>query len=539
MYKLPHAIDRSSLLKLRTFPALVSALGAAVVIAQLSLGGRAHAEEVIDEPLPEPSLNQGQAKNAEPGPAAASVKAAENIDLSQPVIASSSPEPLDTKASNSVSNTAPVNTKPVGTGSDAQTNPQAEPLASALPSPRSSTAVSIQQELEQNTEAGASGEVQQTKSGAAAAKKPSEAGEAANKQQAAQPASEQEESSEKAQQDWLFLNTLIPPATTTRLSWAADQGFEGIATPTPVLVAHGASPGPKLCLTAAVHGDELNGIEIVRRLMYSIDASALRGTVIGVPIVNLQGFVRSSRYLTDRRDLNRFFPGNPQGSSAARIAHSFFSQVIRHCDMLVDLHTGSFYRTNLPQLRANIKDKKVLELSSSFDDIAVLHSEGGPGTLRRAAVDIGIPAVTLEAGGPMELNESDVAKGVKAINTLLDRRDMLDTLSFWGAPQPTYYGSLWVRADQGGILFSEIKLGAKVKEGQLLGRVTDPITNIHQDILSPIDGRILGMALNQVVQPGFAAYHIGMQAAADEVEQLPPQTQEPQDEHEENAIDYD
>lgn len=308
----------------------------------------------------------------------------------------------------------------------------------------------------------------------------------------------------------VLLNKKIPRGTTTRLAWSPDQSFEGIATPTPVLIARGAKPGPKLCLTAAVHGDELNGIEIVRRVMYNIDVDKLTGTVIGVPIVNLQGFRRSSRYLTDRRDLNRFFPGNPNGSSASRIAYSFFRELVMHCDKLVDLHTGSFYRTNLPQLRADLNNPQVLALTQAFDAIAVLHSEGATGTLRRAAVDIGIPAVTLEAGGPMELDESYVNQGVKAVNTLLDKLGMLDTISFWGSPQPTYYSSIWVRADQGGILFSEIKLGARVREGDLLGKVTDPITNIHALILSPVNGRVIGMAVNQVVLPGFAAYHIGI-----------------------------
>jgi len=308
----------------------------------------------------------------------------------------------------------------------------------------------------------------------------------------------------------VILNTKVPPGTTTRLSWSPDKSFEAIATPAPVLIAHGAEAGPVLCLTAAIHGDELNGIEVVRSVMYDIDATKLKGSVIGVPIVNLQGFRRSSRYLTDRRDLNRFFPGNPDGSSASRIAHSFFNKVISHCDYLVDLHTGSFYRTNLPQLRANLRDERVLKLTKAFDAIAVLHSEGAIGTLRRAAVDADIPAVTLEAGGPMELNKDYVAQGAKAINTLLDKLGMLDTLSFWESPQPAYYSSLWVRADQGGILFSEAKLGGKVRKGDVLGRVTDPITNLKSLIYSPVNGRIIGMAVNQVVLPGFAAYHIGI-----------------------------
>ena len=353
---------------------------------------------------------------------------------------------------------------------------------------------------------------------------------------------------ENIRQPLVLLNTAVPPGTTTRLSWKPDQSFQGIATATPVLVVHGAQFGPTLCLTAAVHGDELNGIEVVRRVMYDIDVNELAGTVIGVPIVNLQGFRRSSRYLTDRRDLNRFFPGNPTGSSASRIAYSFFQEVINKCDKLVDLHTGSFYRTNLPQLRADLGNKDVVEFTQAFDAIAVLHSEGAMGTLRRAAADAGIPAVTLEAGGPMELDEAYVTQGVKAVNTLLDKLGMLDTINFWGTPQPTYYNSLWIRADQGGILFSEIKLGARVRKGDLLGMVTDPITNVRSLIISPVNGRVIGMAVNQVVLPGFAAYHIGIDPASrppvDEdgvltIEEAPEGAQDNDEEEEASFDDFD
>ncbi|MGI9307639.1 MAG: M14 family metallopeptidase, partial [Gammaproteobacteria bacterium] len=213
----------------------------------------------------------------------------------------------------------------------------------------------------------------------------------------------------------ILLGANVPPSTATRLAWAPRLSFEGITSPTPVLVVHGANPGPVVCLTAAIHGDELNGIEIVRRILYNIEPEELSGTVIGVPIVNLQGFQRSSRYLTDRRDLNRFFPGDPTGSSASRKAYSFFNQVVLGCDALVDLHTGSFHRTNLPQLRADLSNPGVVELTQGFGATVVLQSEGTLGTLRRAAVETGIPAVTLEAGEPQRLQEDAVSHGVKGI----------------------------------------------------------------------------------------------------------------------------
>ncbi|BFM07829.1 succinylglutamate desuccinylase/aspartoacylase domain-containing protein [Halioxenophilus aromaticivorans] len=310
----------------------------------------------------------------------------------------------------------------------------------------------------------------------------------------------------------VILNTEVPPSTTTRLSWSPEQSFEMISTPTPVLIAHGVKPGPVLCLTAALHGDELNGIEVVRRVLYNIDPTELSGTVIGVPIVNLQGFRRSSRYLVDRRDLNRYFPGNPEGSSASRLAYSFFTQVISHCDALVDLHTGSFYRTNIPQLRADISNPAVVKLTQGFGATMVLQSAGAEGTLRRAAVEAGIPAVTLEAGESMRLQERSVAHGVKGIHTLMDHMGMVKRFSLWGDPEPVYYQSVWVRAERGGILFSSVVLGDKVDAGDLLGEVRDPITNRKTKIVSPHDGRVIGMAVNQVVQPGFAAFHVGIRA---------------------------
>ena len=317
-----------------------------------------------------------------------------------------------------------------------------------------------------------------------------------------------------------LLGKSIEPGRFRTLSWNPGQSFSSIDTPVPVLVARGKNPGPTVCLTAAVHGDELNGIEMVRRTMYQLNPERMNGNVIGVPIVNLDGFRRGSRYLADRRDLNRHFPGNPKGSAADRIAYSLFQEVIRpNCQFLVDLHTGSLKRTNLPQIRGDLTNEPVFSFSRHFGGITVLHGRGSKGTLRRAAVDAGIPAVTLEAGGPNELEESAVDGGVQAIETLLQNLSIQPTLRFWGTPQPVFYHSDWVRADQGGILMSAVRLGATVKEGDILGRVVDPVTNTGSNITAPFSGRVIGMAFNQVVQTGFAAYHIGVQKAAEVVQE--------------------
>lgn len=314
-----------------------------------------------------------------------------------------------------------------------------------------------------------------------------------------------------------LLDTVVPPATAMRLSWQPSESLGGLSMPTPVLVVNGTQTGPVLCLTAAIHGDELNGIEIVRRILHDIDPNELSGVVIGVPIVNLQGFQRASRYLVDRRDLNRFFPGNPQGSSAARIAYSFFHEVISHCQFLVDVHTGSAHRTNLPQIRANLHHTKVEKFARAFGIPVILHSVGTEGMLRYAAVNADIPAVTLETGESMTLQESAVEHGINGIQILLSEMNMLKNTLVWNDPESVYYHSAWVRVDHGGVLLSNVGLGDRVIKNKVLGVVTDPITNKRSEIISPYTGQIIGMAVDQIVMPGFAGFHIGIQQAGEKV----------------------
>jgi predicted deacylase len=309
-----------------------------------------------------------------------------------------------------------------------------------------------------------------------------------------------------------LFNTEVLPNTSTRLAWSSGIQIAGLAQPTPVLVVNGAHPGPTLCLTASIHGDELNGIEIIRRTVYDLDPKELSGTVIGIPIVNLQGFQQGSRYLPDRRDLNRHFPGTPTGSLADRVAYSLFQQVIVNCDMLVDIHTGSFRRNNLPQLRADMHVNEVARFTRGFDGIAVVHSVGNPGMLRSAAVDAGIVAVTLEVGESLRIQEDEIKAGVKSLKSMMEKQKMISRLFVWGQPETIYYNSYWLRTEHGGILFSQVELGDSVKPGDVLGVVSDPITNTEYNIVASTEGRVIGMAVDQVVMAGFAAYHLGTEA---------------------------
>ena len=327
-----------------------------------------------------------------------------------------------------------------------------------------------------------------------------------------------------------ILDRLVVPGSRMTLHWRPAGGISNAEIPSPVIVARGALPGPVLCLTAGIHGDEINGVEIVRQLAHGVDPTRLSGTVIGVPIVNVFGYSRGSRYLPDRRDLNRHFPGSRQGSIASRIAHGFFQDVVKHCEMLVDFHTGSFERTNLPQVRADLTHPEVLEFSRGFGNTVVLHSPGNRGMLRVAATQAGIPSVTFEAGSPTRLETHEIAEAVAAIERLMGKLAMLppaETPAGGGVgvladpaaaaaelePAPIFLDSRWVRANFGGLLVSEVRLGQRVLAGQRLGRIIDPVSNTERYILAPVPGRVIGMAQNLAVLPGYAAFHLGTETS--------------------------
>jgi predicted deacylase len=311
-----------------------------------------------------------------------------------------------------------------------------------------------------------------------------------------------------------LLGEEIAPGEQRRLEFATSESFAGVSVYAPVIAIRGLEAGPTLCLTAGIHGDELNGVEVVRRVLAENHPETLRGTLIGVPIANPHGFRRSSRYLPDRRDLNRYFPGRVHGSTAARMAFALFDGVVRYCEALVDFHTGSFHRTNIAQIRADLRHPEVAELAAAFGAPVVIQNAGSVGTLRRAATTAGIPAITYEAGRPIHLTEPEIESGVRGVRRLLHQKGMSDAAVEPEDRQEIYHASRWVRANDGGILLAHVALGAAVEEGQILGTVTDPISNERSEVRSPVSGRVIGMALDQVVIPGFAAFHVAIPGTA-------------------------
>lgn len=324
---------------------------------------------------------------------------------------------------------------------------------------------------------------------------------------------------EPSAQPFLLIGEMVAPGKSKSLRWNSPQSPGGVPIPLPVIVVNGSKPGPVLCLTAAIHGDELNGIEIIRRVMLDLDPKKLKGVIVGVPIVNLEGFWRKERYIGDRRDLNRYFPGNAEGSYPERVAHALFTEIIQPCDMVIDLHTGSFFRENLPQLRVDLTVESVAQIARSFGAITALQSIAPAGSLRGAATKAGVPTVVMEVGGPLSLETDKVVVGVKAIQTFLESLGMISKITLWPSSQPVFYRSKWIRADSGGILISKVGLGTAVKKGEVLGEISNPLTDSTFTVLSPMNGTVIGKAQNQFVSPGFGIFHMGVEPDVDPLEE--------------------
>lgn len=307
-----------------------------------------------------------------------------------------------------------------------------------------------------------------------------------------------------------LLGREIETGTSQRFAFVPDRTFEASYLNMPVFVARGASPGPTLCLAAGVHGDELNGVEIARRAFSGIDAGTLRGTVIALPAINAEGVRTGSRYLSDRRDLNRAFPGSAGGSVARLIAHKVFTEVLVHCDALVDLHTASKSRTNLPQIRADISDPEIRELAIHFGTGIVIAGKGPDGSLRREAAKAGIPSIIYEAGAPHRFQEDEIARGVTGIESVMAYLGTTDRPEREIPESRVYERSRWVRVrkKEGGFFFPEAALGDIVNKGETLGRIIDPLTDESHTVASSVAGEIIGMAFSRPVLPGYALYHV-------------------------------
>lgn len=286
----------------------------------------------------------------------------------------------------------------------------------------------------------------------------------------------------------------------------------------PMTVINGAQPGPCLWLSAAIHGDELNGVEIIRQVLAQVQPHTLSGRLIAVPIVNVFGFIEQSRYLPDRRDLNRSFPGSARGSLAARLAHLFMKEVVSHCTHGIDLHTASNHRTNWPQIRANLDDLETHRCAQAFNAPLMLHSNTRDGSLRQAAAQQGISVLLYEAGEALRFEPHAVQIGVAGIVRVMTTLGMLTAMSEQPISEQRQSlelrDSRWVRASRSGILRKHVVLGQQVSKKQHLGSISDALEDTRIKVYAPYAGVVIGYTQNPLVNQGDGIFHIARLSSA-------------------------
>ena len=279
----------------------------------------------------------------------------------------------------------------------------------------------------------------------------------------------------------------------------------------PVEIVHGRREGPVLMVCGAIHGDEINGVEIVRRVLTNTVLRNLRGTLVAVPIVNIFGFVQRTRYLPDRRDLNRCFPGSESGSLGGRIAYLLRTQIMEHVTHIIDLHTGAIHRFNLPQIRAELKTPETARMAEAFAAPIIINAGLREGSLRAYADSQNIPVITYEGGEALRFDEVVIASGVKGVMRVMRELKMTPAKKSVKPPRKrseVAASSQWVRADIDGIMRPVAKLGQKIRKGQKLAMVADPFGASETAIISPCSGIVICVNNLPLVNEGEAIYHI-------------------------------
>lgn len=315
---------------------------------------------------------------------------------------------------------------------------------------------------------------------------------------------------------------IIKPGTKTCVMLPSASLYTQSKMDIPVHIFHGRKAGPKIFIIGTIHGDELNSIEIIRRIHHHSSLKHLHGTLITIPVANIFGFVLQSRYLPDRRDLNRAFPGSKSGSLAARLADILINEVVVKCNYGIDLHTGGFGRTNMPQLRVNLETPGARELALAFDTPVILNAKIRDGSLRQAASELGIPLLVFEGGEALRFNESCIRTGVRGILKVLTLLGMIVNLTK-SSKRKKYEPvitetSSWARAPASGLVQPIVVLSQAVKKGDVLGYIHDPfLMNNSTSVKAPFSGIVIGKTNLPLVNEGDAMYHI---ASVDEIEKV-------------------
>lgn len=288
-----------------------------------------------------------------------------------------------------------------------------------------------------------------------------------------------------------------------------------------VRVVHGRRPGPTMFVSAAIHGDEIIGVEIVRRLLRASHLDQLRGTLLAIPIVNTFGFMGRSRYLPDRRDLNRTFPGSQQGSLAGRLAHLFMEEVVKRSSIGIDLHSAAIHRANLPQIRISPSKPETLSLARDFGAPLILTTRLRDGSLRQAAQNCGVDILLYEAGEGLRFDEFSVRVGVTGILRVMRRLEMISSRAASAPKTPSIHSrkSVWQRAPKGGLLRAYKSIGDQVEAGDVLGVISYPFGETDTEIRAEQPGLLIGRSNLPVLNEGDAIFHIAEIAHQTNVEE--------------------
>jgi len=317
----------------------------------------------------------------------------------------------------------------------------------------------------------------------------------------------------------------VAPGSRASIDLPVADLYTGTSLAMPVKVVCGKRAGPTLFVSAAVHGDELNGVEVVRRLLKRKALQSIRGTLIAVPVVNVHGFLNQSRYLPDRRDLNRSFPGSAKGSIASRLANTFLTEIVEKADAGIDLHTGAINRSNLPQIRANIDDPGTLEMAKAFGTPVVINSTIRDGSLRSCAAERGFPMLIYEAGEALRFDDLSIRAGLRGVLQVMRHIGMLPKSKKESMIVPVIADSTsWVRAPASGIVSHKAELGARVVEGQSLAVIGDPLGEAVERVNAPFAGIVIGRSNLPLAHEGDALFHVAafksVQRAENKVEEF-------------------
>ncbi len=308
--------------------------------------------------------------------------------------------------------------------------------------------------------------------------------------------------------------TTVAPGEREEVEIHVEQLATGPWISIPTVILNGRRDGPTVCVTAAIHGDEVNGVEAIRQLLMELRPGDIAGTVIAVPVVNELGFMAGSRHLPDGRDLNRSFPGSPRGSLASRLAHLLMTEIVSRCDLAIDLHCGSGRRSNLPQIRADLDDPSTREAALAFGAPAAIHARARDGSLREAATRQGVAMLLFEGGESNRFDPYAIDAAFAGVRRVLAHLGVID-----GAPgdsTPTFVSreTRWVRAARGGLLRLEVELGELVERRQVLGNFSDIYGRRNLAVRAPAAGLVIGINRSPLISQGDALFHVAEPSGA-------------------------